>query len=55
MPSVYYALEVENLTLIDCGPMVIEAMRAAYILKEEYGLESRILHLHTLNPIDKKP
>jgi len=29
-------------------------MRAAYILKEEYNLESRILNIHTLKPIDKK-
>jgi len=34
--------------------MVAEAMRAAYILKEEYNLESRILNIHTLKPIDKK-
>jgi len=34
--------------------MVAEAMRAAYILKEEYNLESRILNFHTLKPIDKK-
>ena len=34
--------------------MVAEAIRAAYILKEEYNLESRILNIHTLKPIDKK-
>lgn len=34
--------------------MVAEAMRAAYILKEEYNLETRILNIHTLKPIDKK-
>jgi transketolase len=34
--------------------MVAEAMRAAYILKEEYNLESRILNIHTIKPIDKK-
>lgn len=34
--------------------MVAEAMRAAYILKEEYNLKSRILNIHTLKPIDKK-
>jgi transketolase len=52
--STDYISEEENLTLIACGPMVAEAMRAAYILKEEYNLESRILNIHTLKPIDKK-
>jgi transketolase len=49
-----YVSENEDLTLIACGPMVAEAMRAAYILKEEYNIESRILNIHTLKPIDKK-
>jgi len=49
-----YTSEREDLTLITCGPMVAEAMRAAYILKEEYGLEARILNIHTIKPIDKK-
>jgi transketolase len=52
--STDYTSEGEDLTLIACGPMVAEAMRAAYILKEEYNLESRILNIHTLKPIDKK-
>ena len=52
--STDYQSEREDLTLIACGPMVAEAMRAAYILKEEYNLESRILNIHTLKPIDKK-
>jgi len=52
--SSYYTSENEDLTLIACGPMVAEAMRAAYILKEEYNLETRILNIHTLKPIDKK-
>ena len=40
------------LTLIACGPMVAEAMRAAYILKEIDGIETRVLNLHTVKPID---
>ena len=32
--------------------MVPEAMRAAWILKREYGYETRVLNLHTLKPID---
>ncbi len=47
-----YADEHEDLTLVACGPMVPEAMRAAYILKKEFGYEARILNLHTLKPID---
>jgi len=49
-----YTSEEEDLTIIACGPMVAEATRAAYILKEEYGLNTRILNIHTLKPIDKK-
>lgn len=52
--STDYTSEGEDLTLIACGPIVAEAMRAAYILKEEYNLETRILNIHTLKPIDKK-
>ena len=49
-----YTSEGEDLTLIACGPMVAEAMRAAYILKEEYNINTRILNIHTVKPIDKK-
>ncbi len=44
--------EGEDLTIIALGPMVAEAMRAAFILKLEYGCETRVLNLHTLKPID---
>jgi len=49
-----YKSENEDITIITCGPEVPEAMRAAYILKKEYGLETRILNMHTLKPLDKK-
>lgn len=49
-----YTSEGEDLTLIACGPMVAEAMRAAYILKEEYNINTRVLNIHTVKPIDKK-
>jgi transketolase len=49
-----YISEKEDLTLMACGPMVAEAMRAAYILKEEYNINTRILNIHTVKPIDKK-
>ena len=48
-----YVGEEEDLTIIACGPMVPEAMRAAVILKEESGLETRIVNMHTLKPLDE--
>jgi transketolase len=47
-----YPNEDEDLSIIACGPMVPEAMRAAYILKKDFGYEARVLNLHTLKPID---
>jgi len=47
-----YKNEKENLTIVACGPMVPEAMRAAWILKEDFGLEARIINLHTLKPLN---
>jgi transketolase len=44
--------EHEDLSIIACGPMVPEAMRAAWILKRDFGYETRILNLHTLKPLD---
>ena len=49
-----YQTENEDVCIMACGPMVAEAMRAAYILKKEYNLETRILNIHTLKPIDKE-
>ena len=46
--------EHEDLSIVACGPMVPEAMRAAWILKREFGYETRILNLHTLKPIDRE-
>ena len=46
--------EGEDLTIIACGPEVPEAMRAAWILKQEYGYIARILNMHTLKPIDSE-
>ncbi len=47
-----YKSEHEDLSIVACGPMVPEAMRAAYILRKEFGYETRVLNLHTLKPID---
>ena len=49
----HYPGEDEDLSIIACGPMVPEAMRAAYILKQEFGYETRVINLHTLKPIDE--
>jgi transketolase len=49
-----YENEGEDLSIIACGPMVPEAMRAAFILKKECGYETRVLNVHTLKPIDEK-
>lgn len=50
--SADYADEGEQLSIVSCGPMVAEAMRAAWILKQEYGIETRILNIHTVKPLD---
>jgi transketolase len=49
-----YVSENEDLTIVACGPEVPEAMRAAWILKEDFGIETRIVNMHTLKPLDKK-
>jgi transketolase len=48
-----YKSEGETLCIIACGPMVPEAMRAAWLLKCEKGIETRILNVHTVKPIDR--
>jgi transketolase len=48
-----YENESEDLTIIACGPMVPEAMRAAFILQQEFGWETRVINMHTLKPIDE--
>jgi transketolase len=47
-----YADENEDAAIVACGPMVPEAMRAAWILKEEVGLEVRVVNVHTVKPLD---
>jgi len=47
-----YRNESEDLSIVACGPMIPEAMRAAYILKREFGYETRVVNMHTLKPID---
>lgn len=49
-----YKNENEDISIIACGPSVPEAMRAAYILKQEFGIETRIVNLHTIKPLDTR-
>src|SRR5437868_1553756 len=48
-----YTDEGEDLTIVACGPMVPEAMRAAWILKRDFGYEARVINMHTLKPVDE--
>jgi transketolase len=48
-----YESEDEDITLVSCGPELCEAMRAAYILKKEFDVETRVINMHTVKPLDK--
>lgn len=48
-----YQNEHEAIALIACGPMVPEAMRAAWLLKTEDNVDVRVLNVHTVKPIDE--
>jgi transketolase len=50
--STNYAGEGETASIVACGPMVAEAMRAAWLLKEEHGIETRVVNVHTVKPLD---
>ena len=45
--------EGDDLTLIACGALVFEALRAASILSSK-GIHARVLDMHTLKPLDKE-
>lgn len=49
-----YKNENEDICIVSCGPMVAESMRAAWILKQEFGIETRIINMHTVKPLDKE-
>ncbi len=49
-----YQGEGEDICIAACGPMVPEAMRAAWMLKSDYGIETRVLNVHTVKPIDEE-
>jgi len=52
--STSYRNENEDATIVACGPMVPEAMRAAWLLKEEFGIETRVINMHTIKPLDTR-
>jgi transketolase len=49
-----YKPEKEDLTIIACGPEVPEAMRAAWMLKKDFNIETRVVNMHTMKPLDEK-
>ena len=53
-PSSEYRGEGEDLTIISCGPEVAESLRAAFILKQEFGIETRVVNMHTVKPLDRE-
>ncbi|MBL7190162.1 transketolase [bacterium] len=52
--SADYKNENEDLSILACGPMVPEAMRAAWILKNDFNIETRVINVHTIKPLDKE-
>ncbi|MFZ2206472.1 MAG: transketolase [Microgenomates group bacterium] len=52
--STKYKNEKEDLTIISCGPEFAEALKAAWILKTEYKIETRVINMHTIKPLDKE-
>ncbi len=42
----------DDLTIISCGPETPEALRAAWILKTDYDINSRVINMHTVKPMD---
>jgi len=49
-----YKSEKEDITIIACGPEVPEALRAAWMLKKDFNIETRVVNMHTLKPLDEK-
>lgn len=51
--STDYIPENEDIALAATGPVVAEAMRSAWILKEEYDIDVRIINISTIKPLDR--
>jgi len=52
--STDYKNENEDITIISCGPEAAESLRAAWILKQDYGIETRVINMHTVKPLDRE-
>ncbi len=48
-----YKSESEDLTIISNGPELAESLRAAWILKTDYNIETRVINMHTMKPLDR--
>ena len=47
-----WSSENADVAIIACGSQVSEAMRAAVILKEEKDIDTTVVNLHTIKPLD---
>jgi transketolase len=44
----------DDLTIIACGILVIEALKAAKTLQESHNIKVQVIDCHTIKPLDKK-
>lgn len=47
-------MEGEDITLISCGPITYQVLKAARELKLKYRIYPEVINIHTIKPIDKK-
>ncbi len=52
--STDWEVEDSDVTIVACGSPVSEALRAAVILKESQNLETTVVNLHTIKPLDQQ-
>ncbi|MBI4435160.1 transketolase family protein [Candidatus Uhrbacteria bacterium] len=43
-----------DLTIIGAGPLLYEALLAAQMLSHDFGIECRVVNMHTIKPVDVK-
>lgn len=44
----------KDVTIIACGTLVSESLKAAVRLAQEEGIQARVINMHTIKPIDEK-
>ncbi len=49
-----YKGDDEDISIVATGPVTAEALRAAWILKEEFDIRARIVNISSIKPLDKK-